>query len=87
MDLLLIFHRSLRQLGFFVFFLGSVLSTAAQNMPMVLAGRGFSGVGAAFLLVVRPLNRFSYSASNVPLLFDVHLGCTRYLRGQPFYRY
>ena len=58
--------RSSRQIGFVVFFLGSVLSTAAQNMPMLLAGRGLSGVGAAFLLVVSAL---SLSACNASSLF------------------
>src|ERR1700733_6901902 len=58
--------RSSRQIGFVVFFVGSVLSTAAQNMPMVLVGRGLSGVGAAFMLVVSTL---SLSACNASSLF------------------
>ncbi|KAI0699560.1 major facilitator superfamily domain-containing protein [Cytidiella melzeri] len=36
-----------------VFFaIGSALSTGAQNMPMMLAGRGVAGIGAAGLLAV-----------------------------------
>ncbi|KAI5119616.1 hypothetical protein M0805_007880 [Coniferiporia weirii] len=42
------------QLSILLFLIGSALSTAAQNMPMMLAGRGVSGIGAAgFLTVVR----------------------------------
>ena len=37
------------------FIIGSAISTAAQNMPMMLAGRGISGIGAAGLLTVRLL--------------------------------
>ncbi|GJJ08984.1 hypothetical protein Clacol_003205 [Clathrus columnatus] len=40
------------QIAMFFFLLGSALSTAAQNIPMVLAGRGIAGVGAAGLLTV-----------------------------------
>ncbi|KAF8306383.1 MFS general substrate transporter, partial [Clavulina sp. PMI_390] len=44
-------HATL-QFGFVMFFLGSVISTAAQNMATVLAGRGIAGIGAAFLLAL-----------------------------------
>ncbi|KAF8334316.1 MFS general substrate transporter [Cantharellus anzutake] len=40
------------QFALIVFAIGSILSTAAQSMPMLLAGRGISGVGAAALLTV-----------------------------------
>lgn len=40
------------QLSLLLFLFGSALSTAAQNMPMMLAGRGIAGVGAAGLLTV-----------------------------------
>jgi hypothetical protein len=74
-----------RQVGFAFFSLGSVLSTAAQNMPMVLAGRGLSGVGAAFLLVVS----VSPSAPKacIPLTSHPIQGCTRHLCRQPFFHY
>ena len=35
-----------------IFIFGSALSTGAINMPMMLAGRGIAGVGAAGLLIV-----------------------------------
>ena len=35
-----------------LFLIGSALSTGAQNMAMMLAGRGISGIGAAGLLTV-----------------------------------
>jgi MFS family permease len=35
------------------FIVGSAISTGAQNMPMMLAGRGIAGVGAAGFLTVR----------------------------------
>ncbi len=41
------------QAGLIIFTIGSALSTAAQSMPMLLVGRGISGVGAAALLTVR----------------------------------
>ncbi|SRR5258708_2396389 len=41
------------QAGLIIFMIGSALSTAAQSMPMLLVGRGISGVGAAALLTVR----------------------------------
>ncbi len=40
------------QLSLLFFLLGSALSTGAANMPMLLAGRGFSGIGAAGILTV-----------------------------------
>ncbi|KAF8334317.1 major facilitator superfamily domain-containing protein [Cantharellus anzutake] len=55
-NLMNIFGRyAVIQLALSIFAIGSALSTAAQNMPMLLAGRGISGVGAAALLTVRPL--------------------------------
>ena len=41
------------QASVFIFVVGPALSTGAVNMPMVLLGRGISGVGAAGLLAVR----------------------------------
>lgn len=41
------------QLSLLFFLIGSALSTGAENMPMVLAGRGIAGIGAAGLLTVR----------------------------------
>ena len=35
------------QVSNIIFLLGSALCTAAQNMPMLLAGRAISGIGAA----------------------------------------
>jgi MFS family permease len=35
-----------------IFMVGSAFSTGARNMPMLLFGRGISGVGAAGLLAV-----------------------------------
>ncbi len=46
-------HWSL-QIALFFFAVGSAISTAAQNMPMMLAGRGIAGIGAAGLLAVSP---------------------------------
>jgi MFS family permease len=40
------------QLALVFFIIGSAISTGAQNMPMMLAGRGISGIGAAGLLAV-----------------------------------
>lgn len=40
------------QIGFVFFLVGSALSTGAQNMDMMLAGRGIAGVGAAGLITV-----------------------------------
>ncbi|KIJ28884.1 hypothetical protein M422DRAFT_189144 [Sphaerobolus stellatus SS14] len=40
------------QLSLILFTVGSALSTGAQNMPMMLAGRGIAGIGAAGLLTV-----------------------------------
>ncbi|KDQ08492.1 hypothetical protein BOTBODRAFT_138939 [Botryobasidium botryosum FD-172 SS1] len=40
------------QLSLLFFLIGSALCTGAQNMPMLLAGRGISGVGAAGMLTV-----------------------------------
>ena len=45
------------QLSLFLFLAGSAISTAAQDMPMMLAGRGVAGIGAAGLLAVRVLAR------------------------------
>ena len=42
------------QVSLILFIIGSALSTAAQDMPMMLAGRGIAGVGAAGLLTVLP---------------------------------
>lgn len=41
------------QLSLLFFLVGSALSTGAVNMPMILAGRGIAGIGAAGLLTVR----------------------------------
>src|SRR5258708_2011613 len=49
------------QAGLIIFTIGSALSTAAQSMPMLLVGRGISGVGAAALLTVRELLFISHS--------------------------
>jgi MFS family permease len=43
------------QLSLLFFIFGSALSTGAQNMEMILAGRGIAGVGAAGLIVVSQL--------------------------------
>ena len=40
------------QLSILFFMLGSAISTGAANMPMMLAGRGIAGIGAAGLLTV-----------------------------------
>ncbi|KAL4071818.1 MFS general substrate transporter [Scleroderma citrinum] len=40
------------QISLILFLFGSTLSTGAVNMPMVLAGRGIAGVGAAGLLTI-----------------------------------
>lgn len=42
------------QLSLLFFLVGSALSTGAVNMPMILAGRGIAGIGAAGLLTVCP---------------------------------
>lgn len=42
------------QLSLLFFLVGSAVSTGAVNMPMILAGRGIAGIGAAGLLTVRP---------------------------------
>ncbi len=43
------------QTALFLFILGSALCTGAQNIEMVLAGRGIAGIGAAGLLAVSSL--------------------------------
>ncbi|KAF8553476.1 MFS general substrate transporter [Imleria badia] len=40
------------QLSLLFFLVGSALSTGAANMPMILAGRGIAGIGAAGLLTI-----------------------------------
>ncbi|KAL5512252.1 hypothetical protein ACEPAG_3537 [Sanghuangporus baumii] len=45
-------RHSAMQLSLVFFFIGSAISTAAQDMPMMLAGRGVAGIGAAGLLTV-----------------------------------
>ncbi|KAH7911455.1 MFS general substrate transporter [Hygrophoropsis aurantiaca] len=40
------------QFSLFFFLAGSVVSTGAINMPMILAGRGIAGIGAAGLLTI-----------------------------------
>jgi MFS family permease len=40
------------QTSLFFFLVGSAISTAARNMPMMLAGRGIAGIGAAGMLEV-----------------------------------
>ncbi|KIK96336.1 hypothetical protein PAXRUDRAFT_138657 [Paxillus rubicundulus Ve08.2h10] len=40
------------QVSLLLFLIGSAISTGAANMPMVLAGRGVAGVGAAGLLTM-----------------------------------
>ncbi|CAG8765664.1 417_t:CDS:2, partial [Acaulospora colombiana] len=40
------------QLSMVIFLIGSALSTGAANMPMLLVGRGISGIGAAGLLSI-----------------------------------
>ena len=40
------------QSALFLFFVGSALSTGAANIPMLLVGRGISGIGVAGLLTV-----------------------------------
>jgi len=40
------------QISFFFFVVGSAISTAAQSMEMIIAGRGVAGIGAAGLLTV-----------------------------------
>jgi MFS family permease len=49
------------QLSLIFFIFGSALSTGAQNMQMMLAGRGIAGVGAAGLIVVSNLSSRSMS--------------------------
>ena len=44
------------QLSLLFFLIGSAISTGAMNMPMILAGRGIAGIGAAGLLTVRLLS-------------------------------
>ena len=40
------------QVSVFIFLIGSAISTGANNMPVLLLGRGIAGVGAAGLLAV-----------------------------------
>ncbi|KAI0819975.1 MFS general substrate transporter [Trametes gibbosa] len=44
-------HWSL-QVALFFFAIGSAISTGAQNMPTMLAGRGVAGIGAAGMLAI-----------------------------------
>ena len=53
------------QLSLLFFLIGSAISTGAMNMPMILAGRGIAGIGAAGLLTVRLLSLYSYLPSGV----------------------
>jgi MFS family permease len=53
------------QISLLLFLLGSALSTGAVNMPMVLAGRGIAGVGAAGLLTVCCTHRLGCLLYNI----------------------
>jgi MFS family permease len=44
-------HAAL-QVSLVFFLVGSAISTGGQSMPMVLAGRGIAGIGAAGLTTV-----------------------------------
>ncbi|KAF8839271.1 MFS general substrate transporter [Paxillus ammoniavirescens] len=67
------------QISLLLFLLGSALSTGAVNMPMVLAGRGIAGVGAAGLLTIvrtvmldtESLNTNNFQQSMLFLLYCV----------------
>ncbi|KZS91830.1 MFS general substrate transporter [Sistotremastrum niveocremeum HHB9708] len=66
------------QLSLILFLIGSALSTAAQNMAMVLAGRGIAGIGAAGLIsVVRVLfaDSRSLDANNIQATIFIILYC------------
>lgn len=67
------------QLSLVFFLIGSALSTAAQDMPMMLAGRGVAGIGAAGLLTVlrtilsdsRSLNLNNLQGALMTLLYTI----------------
>ncbi|KAF8334320.1 major facilitator superfamily domain-containing protein [Cantharellus anzutake] len=67
------------QLSLIVFAIGSALSAAAQSMPMLLAGRGISGVGTAALMTAtrvvfgntRNIRDNSIHATMISMLFSV----------------
>ncbi|KAF8334319.1 major facilitator superfamily domain-containing protein [Cantharellus anzutake] len=67
------------QFALIVFAIGSALSTGAQNMPMLLAGRGISGVGTAALVTAtrvifadtKNIRSSSIHAIMISLLFSV----------------
>ncbi|KAG8899769.1 hypothetical protein FRB99_006452 [Tulasnella sp. 403] len=67
------------QFSLAMFIIGSTLCTAAQNMPMLLVGRGISGIGAAgFVSVVRiilsdsaSLSEDSFMSSMLVVLYAV----------------
>jgi predicted MFS family arabinose efflux permease len=45
-----------RQVSLIFFLVGNAFCTGAQNLPMLLAGRGIAGVGCAGLIAVRLSN-------------------------------
>ncbi|KZS91828.1 MFS general substrate transporter [Sistotremastrum niveocremeum HHB9708] len=67
------------QISLIFFMIGSALSTGAQNMPMMLAGRGIAGIGAAGLLTCvrimladsRSLSENTFQVSVLMLLYTV----------------
>ncbi|KAF9224680.1 MFS general substrate transporter [Gyrodon lividus] len=74
------------QISLLLFLVGSTLSTGAVNMPMVLAGRGVAGVGAAGLLTivrtimsdtgVGPVIGGLLVTANFRWIFAINLPCT-----------
>jgi MFS family permease len=67
------------QTALLLFLIGSALSTGAQNMPMMLAGRGVAGIGAAGLLTIvriiladaRGLDENTFQTSGLIILYAI----------------
>lgn len=82
-------HSSM-QFALCCFLVGSALSTGAQNMAMMLAGRAIAGVGAAGLITVRfkqcsitvPNSRLMKTPCSIWQLIRTILADTRSLRAQ-----
>ncbi|KAL5488411.1 hypothetical protein ACEPAI_6529 [Sanghuangporus weigelae] len=72
-------RHSAMQLSLVFFLIGSAISTAAQDMPMMLAGRGVAGIGAAGLLTVlrtiladsRSLNLNNFQGAIMTILYTI----------------
>ncbi|KAF8517756.1 major facilitator superfamily domain-containing protein [Hysterangium stoloniferum] len=77
------------QLSLIMFLIGCALSTGAQNMPMMLAGRGIAGIGAAGLLTVvrvilsdsTSLDSNNFQSAMLVILYSIGFSIGPYLGG------